>query len=489
LSYPVAVQTLASLSLAERERALERFRLLEPHLQDGRQLRPIADATGLSFRTLQRWVAAYRRAGLPALARKTRADSGERRGISDRLRQAVEGLALEKPPLPLTSVHRQVRQFALMIGEPVPSYWVVRDIVLNLPEDLRTLAHQGARRFGELYEMVHRREASKPNAVWQVDHAQLDIVLLQEDGSVGRPWLTAVIDDYSRAIAGYYLSFDPPSTLRTSLALRQGIWRKSDPHWQVCGIPDVLYSDNGADFTSKHLEQVAVDLKMRLVFSTPGKSQGRGKIERFFRTINEMFLCDLESYTRRGRRTATLTLRQLELLFRTFLIETYHRIPVADAELAPSARWEEGGFLPRMPESIEQLDLLLIEEIRSRRIRRDGIHFQGFRYLSLTLAAYMGEDVTIRYDPRDMAEIRVFYKDRFLCRAISAELAGDIVPLRDIVRVRNSRRKELRKILHSREKTVDALLQLKKGSTVEEARASSAGVPLPAIRIKRYRNE
>ena len=114
-----------------------------------------------------------------------------------------------------------------------------------------------------------------------------------------------MIDDYSRSIAGYFLSFDPPSSLRTSLAMRQAIWRKADPHWQVCGIPDVLYVDNGADFVSKHLEQVAVDLKIRLVFSTPGKPQGRGKIERFFRTVNEMFLCDLEGYTRRGRRKPT----------------------------------------------------------------------------------------------------------------------------------------------------------------------------------------
>jgi putative transposase len=385
-------------------------------------------------------------------------------------------------------VHRQVRQFALMIGEPCPSYWVIRDIVLNLPEDLRTLAHQGARRFGELYEMVHRREASRPNALWQVDHTELDIKLLRE-GSSGRPWLTAVIDDYSRAIAGYYLSFDPPSSLQTSLALRQGIWRKSDPHWQICGIPDVLYVDNGADFTSEHLQQVAVDLKMRLVFSTPGKPQGRGKVERFFRTVNEMFLCDLEGYKRRGRRNPILTLGQLEALFRTFLIEVYHRTPVADAELAPSAKWEEGGFLPRMPESLEQLDLLLIEEVRSRRIRRDGIHFHGFRYLSLTLGAYVGEDVTIRYDPRDMAEIRVFHQDRFLCRAISAELAGETVPLRDIVRVRNSRRKELRRILHSRQKTVDALIQLKKGPTVEQTSTRSTSEPKTTIRIKRYRNE
>lgn len=84
-----------------------------------------------------------------------------------------------------------------------------------------------------------------------------------------------MIDDYSRAIAGYYLGFEPPSSLRTSLALRQGIWRKGDPHWHICGIPDVLYTDNGTDFKSRHIEQAAADLKIRLVFSTPGKPQGR----------------------------------------------------------------------------------------------------------------------------------------------------------------------------------------------------------------------
>jgi putative transposase len=116
----------------------------------------------------------------------------------------------------------------------------------------------------------------------------LNIGLVREDGQIARPWLTIVIDDYSRAIAGYYLGFDPPSSTRTALALRQAIWRKGHSHWHVCGIPEVLYTDNGSDFTSKHIEQVAVDLKIRLVFSTPGKPQGRGRIERFFRTVNEM---------------------------------------------------------------------------------------------------------------------------------------------------------------------------------------------------------
>ena len=101
------------------------------------------------------------------------------------------------------------------------------------------------------------------------------------------PW-PAIISDLSRLL---------PSARR--LALRQGIWRKGDPHWEICGIPDVLYTDNGSDFRSKHLEQVAADLKIRLVFSTPGQPQGRGRIERFFRTVNEMFLCDLDGYTAR----------------------------------------------------------------------------------------------------------------------------------------------------------------------------------------------
>jgi putative transposase len=483
------MRELAELSEEARELALSRFHLLEPHLEHGRELRSVADGSGVCFRTLQRWVAQYRRSGLAALARKSRFDRGNRRIVSPRIKAAIEGLALERPPIPVTSIYRQVRQFAEASGEPMPGYGTVYALVRALPNSLMVLAHQGTRAYSENFDMVHRREASKPNAIWQVDHAQLDILLLKEDGTSLRPWLTIVIDDYSRAIAGYYLGFDPPSSLRTSLALRQGIWRKGHPHWHICGIPEVLYTDNGSDFASKHLEQVAADLKMRLVFSIPGKPQGRGRIERFFRTLNEMFLCDLDGYTRRSRRKPSLTLERLEDLFRTFVLEVYHRRASSEVRLAPSERWEEGGFLPRMPDSLEQLDLLLMQEVRSRKVRRDGIHFQSLRYLSLTLAAYIAEEVTIRYDPRDMGEIRVFYKGSFLCRAISAELAGDTIPLRDIIRARNRRRKELRSILRDRQKMVDTLLQLKQGPSPEEVRANTLVPPRPATHIKRYRNE
>lgn len=232
---------------------------------------------------------------------------------------------------------------------------------------------------------------------------------------------------------------------------------------------------------------------MQLIFSTPGKPQGRGRVERFFRTVNETFLTDLNGFRRRGSPEARFTLGQLDGLFRTFLVEHYHRRSSEDGRLPPSRRWEEGGFLPRMPESLEQLDLLLMEEVRGRIVRKDGVQFHRLRYVSLTLAAYVGEEVNIRFDPRDMGEIRVFHKKAFLCRAISAELAGESVALRDIVRARNRRRRELQAVLQHRRESVDVLLELRRGTLpivdVEETHACTVAPSEPAVRIKRYRNE
>ena len=77
-----------------------------------------------------------------------------------------------------------------------------------------------------------------------------------------------------------------------------------------------------------------------------------------------------------------------------------------------------------MPVSLEQLDLLLLTVVKPRHVQRDGIRFQALRYILSTLAGFVGEAVTIRYDPATMAEIRVFHDDRFTCRAICQELAA-----------------------------------------------------------------
>ena len=354
-----------------------------------------------------------------------------------------------------------------------------------LPADLVTLAHEGTKAYSDTFELVHRREADGPNAIWQADHTPLDILLIRPNGQAAKPWLTTVIDDYSRAVAGYFLSFDDPSALHTSLALRQAIWRKGDSRWIVCGIPDVLYTDNGSDFTSRHLEQVGADLKIRLIFSIPGQPKGRGRIERFFSSVNEIFLCELDGYAPSGRVVRgkpTLTLSEFDARFRTFLLDVYHRRACGETKVPPAERWEANGFLPRMPDSLEQLDLLLIQVAKARQVRADGIHFQSLRYISTTLAAYVGETVTMRFDPRDMAEIRVFHNDEFLCSAICPELAGATVPLREILRARNRRRRELRGVLSDRRNAVETLLGMKRGDITEKEDASPAPAEKPAAR-------
>jgi putative transposase len=305
-----------------------------------------------------------------------------------------------------------------------------------------------------------------------------------------------ILDDYSRAVAGYALSLHAPSSIQTALALRQAVWRKGDAHWSVCGLPETFYNDHGSDFTSHHLEQVAADLHMAVVFSTAGKPRGRGKIERYFATVNQLFLCHQPGYSPPGRARGqpTLTLPELDGRLRQFIVETYHQREHSETGVAPQRRWETGGFLPRLPDSLEQLDLLLLTVAKPRRIHPDGIHFQGFRYLDTTLAAYVGEDVIIRYDPRDMAELRVYFHNEFVCRAINPELAGETVALKDIIRARNRRRRELRATLAEREATVEALLRLRRGEDPDPAQVFAepdpASTPPPSRpRLKRYFNE
>ncbi len=279
-----------------------------------------------------------------------------------------------------------------------------------------------------------------------------------------------------QGVAGFAFSFDAPSTLRTALALRQAIWRKSEPHWQICGIPGALYSDNGSDFTSEHLRQVAADLKIQLIRSTPGVPRGRGKIERFFRTVNQRFLCHLAGYIHEGarRKGPLLRLPELDAQFREFL-RAYHEEKHSETGEAPLARWRAGGFLPQMPESLEKLDLLLLTIARARIVRTDGIHFAGHRYVDPVLSAYIAEQVIVRYDPRDIAEIRLFHEGRFLCRATAPELVGDPVPLRDLVGERNRRRRLLRRQLSERRSIADQLLELRGGSVPPEPAMSVRG--------------
>jgi putative transposase len=434
--------------------------------------------------------------------------------------KVIEGLALCKPRRSVATIQRQVSAIALGQGWVEPSYRQVYEIVKALPQALVTLAQEGGETYREEYELLYRREAGRANEIWQADHCLLPIWVKDGLGKSGRPWLTVIEDDKSRAIAGYRLSWSAPSAIQTALTLRQAMWRKEDPRWQVCGIPEVFYTDHGTDFTSVHLSQVGADLKMQLVFSQVGRPRGRGKIERFFQSVEQLLLEQLPGYAPKevwpralepGRvkeSSGVLTLSELEQRFRDWLLSDYHRRVQKGQRKGPQERWEEGGFLPRMPESLEQLDLLLVQVARKRRVQQSGIAFEGYAYLDPTLSAYVGEEVMIRYDPLDLAEIRVFFEDHFVCRAICPELSGQTISLKEIVAARQKRRRELRGEIVEREALVKRYRKMtvkadgavsqepgmEQGNRGEESdapgvqRDQQEAAPSPK-RLKRYRNE
>ena len=156
-----------------------------------------------------------------------------------------------------------------------------------------------------------------------------------------------------------------------------------------------------------------------------------------------------------------------------------------------------------MPASLEALDLLLLTVVRPRQVGRDGIRFQALRYIAPTLAAFVGEAVTIRYDPADMAEIRVFQSDRFLCHAICQELAGETVSFKEITTARVKRRRVLGATIRARRSLVEQILAppqtvpepvtAKPAASKPAAPAStgnsSTGNSTGASRLRRYEHE
>ena len=457
-----------------------RWRILRLHVEDGIPLSALARETGISLRSLERWHARYRADGYAGLETGQRSDAGTHH-LPTELVRLIEGLALSKPRPAIATLHRKVTGICGTRGWPVPSYGVIRSIVAALDPGMVTLALEGAASYRDKHELVLRRQADRPNAMWQSDHTLLDILVVGTDGKHARPWLTTILDDCSRAICGYTVFLGAPSAMNTALALRQAIWHKSDPAWPMCGLPDVLYVDHGSDFISHHLTRTAVDLHIRLIHSTVARPQGRGKIERFFGTVNTELLADLPGYITEGHPAPTpkLSLAELDSAVEEF-VATYNDRIHSEIGTSPRIAWIAEGWLPRMPANLEDLDGLLLTVAQSRVVRRDGIRFQGLRYVSPTLAGYVGRSVVIRYDPRDITEIRVFDHDEFLCKAVNQEHQDQKIGLKEIQAARNARRRALRQGINERIAVVAA-------NTTEKP--PTAEPPAPRRKLKVYKED
>src|SRR6266536_1315417 len=93
-----------------------------------------------------------------------RSDRGPRR-MPPELQLLIEGLALRRPPPTIATVHRQAAEVARAQGWPAPGYAAVYDVVQSIDPAMATLAHEGSKRYKEVFDLVHRREAAKPNEI------------------------------------------------------------------------------------------------------------------------------------------------------------------------------------------------------------------------------------------------------------------------------------------------------------------------------------
>jgi len=435
--------TLAGLPNAARDEALRRFEAIAPNLYDDVAMAECARAIGLAPRTLFGWRKRYLDGGLVALTDKRSPKRGPR--IDAQVVSIITGLALGKPRLSAAAVHRKTTAICERDGHAVPSYATTYRIIRDIDPALSTLALDGAGAYRDRFELVHIQQADAPNAIWQSDHCLLKVWVDDPTGQAARPWLTVVMDDHSRAIAGARLFFGAPSALHTSLALRDAIWGRNDPAMPACGLPDILYVDHGTDYTSKHLAAACADLRIRPIFSAVGRPQGRGKVERFFRTVREELLSETPGYagdTGRLPKGRRLSIADFETIFAEW-VRGYNDRDHSSLGRSPNAAWRADGWIPRLPDSLEDLNTLLVQVARPRVVRRDGIHFKTRRYMSPTLAPFVGQSVVLRFDPRDLSDVRVFHEGAYLCRAVSHDTSGGGVGLPEIKAARDRQRRKL----------------------------------------------
>ncbi len=203
----------SELSESDRTIALSRFKIIQPFLEEGVPLPNIVASENISLSTARRWVARYRQDGLAGLVRHSRRDKGVHRCLNDEVKKLIEGLALQKPPKSIAHIHRQISDYCDRSLLPIPSYRTVYGIIRDLDPGLINLAHEGSKAYKQAFDLLYTQESERPNAIWQADHTLLDIWIFDEKEKPVRPWLTVIIDDYSRAIAGYYIFFSAPSAI------------------------------------------------------------------------------------------------------------------------------------------------------------------------------------------------------------------------------------------------------------------------------------
>jgi putative transposase len=366
---------------SERARAVGVFRYqviseaLDPALtarQRGELVRQLADmehpgpfGTGvrISRTTIDRWLHAWRIGGFDALVPPPR--RVQPRTPQEILKLAVS-LKTERPERTAAQVARILR---LAHG------WSPSDRTLQRHFERMPPAPP---RPGQVFG---RFQAAAPNEMWVGD-------ALHGPRVAGRKtYLFCFLDDHSRAVVGHRFGF-AEDTVRLAAALR--------PALAARGVPGAVYVDNGSAFVDAWLLRACAVLGIRLIHSTPNRPEGKGKIERFNRTVRDQFLVEYDD-------DKAADLATLNRWFTAWVEQVYHRQVHSQTGVAPLERWLAGApFKTPAPG-------LLAEAFRwsqKRVVSKVGtvkLHSNVYE-VDHVLA---GRSVELIFDPFDLAAIEV----------------------------------------------------------------------------------
>ena len=363
---------------------------------------PGSTRTHVAPETIRHWLKRYRAGGFDALMPKPRADRGQSRTLPP---QVVERLLAIKEANPALSVRLVIRE--ALAGESIPA-----DLTLAPSTVHRLLARHGLiRRDPEQPNGQDRRRFAFERAgeLWMSDVIHGPAVPV-EGRRKRKLYLIAFLDDATRVIP--YAAFALAENTATFLPLlKQALLRR--------GLPARLYVDNGSNYRSQQLALVCAKLGIALIHARPFQPQGKGKIERFFRTVRAQLLTRLSAED-------TRSLEALNRRLAGWIEGEYHQTPHhgLDGE-TPLERWAQTAEQVRFPEPTLDLDDLFLFEAQ-RKVNKDRtVSLAGVLYE--VEAELVGTKVTLRYDPLapPARPLQVWHEGRQIQLARPVDLAAN----------------------------------------------------------------
>jgi len=449
-------QDLATVTDEDWQEAQRRLALIGPLLRPAERtregVRARARAAGVHPVTLYRWIKRFELEGKTSALLPSQRDGGRGKG---RLKAEVEALTqvtiqevyLTAQRLSARKTYAEVVRRCRAAGLEAPHENTVRERIARLRQRDRLKARHG-RRAAEALDAVPGEfpGADFPLAVIQIDHTELDLVLVDEGSrqAIGRPWITLAIDVYSRMVAGYHVSLDPPGTVSIALCMVHAILPKDvwlarhnlEVKWPCWGVPTAVHADNAHEFRGNPLRRACEQYGIGLEWRPVKKPRYGAHIERLTGTllqeIHTLPGTTFPSVKDRGAyepaQRAALTLRELESWLAVHVAGVYHqRGHAALLGSSPLRRYEEGilGDAKRpgcgVPQRIADEQRLLLDFLPyvERTIQPTGVVVDKIRYYDDVLARYISvpepsgrgaaqRKFIFRRDPRDLSMIHFF---------------------------------------------------------------------------------